>query len=116
MHTSLLDMAQVDLMNAPSPSDKNHGHWRPGQGAQCLTSFLEVVSDHLAQIQLIDSVNLDVLTGKVFFLVYTAAVDAAQKKDADPEKQAVVLLLDAARGMQAVASPLPARELRRCAL
>jgi len=88
---------------------------RPNRnGAQNLTRFLEVASEHLANIQLIDSVNLDVLTGKAVFLMYTSAVDTARAADASDST--CVLLLDAARGMQAVASPLPARELRRCAL
>merc|ERR1712070_372851 len=95
--TDALDVTQVDLANKPSKSDQSHGHWKPSQGVQCLTSFLEAASEHLAQIQIVDSVNLDVLTGKAVFLVYTAAVDEARAADADPNKQAVILLLDAAR-------------------
>lgn len=112
-HASLLDVE--GLMDKPSASLQNTGGY-PKKGAESLTSFLEVASDHLAQIQLIDSVNLDVLTGKVSFLAYTATVDTARAADADRYDQAVVLLLDASRGMQVIASPVPARELRRCAL
>jgi len=103
------------LLETTSEKLQRAGAWRPSKG-KCLTSFMEVASDHLAQIQLIDSVNLDVLTGKVSFLMYTAAVDSARAPDADASVQATVLLLDSSRGMQVVASPLPARELRRCAL
>jgi hypothetical protein len=113
---SMPDVAHAELINNAGHMDESHKTWRHTQGTQRLTSFLEVVSDNLAQIQLIDSVNLDVLTGKAVILMYTAAVDEARAADADPNKQAMVLLLDAARGMQAVASPLPVRELRRCAL
>merc|ERR1719253_2258062 len=113
---SLLDLSQVDLAQQPSANRRSQDRWKPNQGVQSLTSFLEVASEHLAQIQLVDSVNLDVLTGKAVFLMYAAAVDAARAVDADHSEQAVVLLLDASRGMQVIATPLPARELRRCAL
>jgi hypothetical protein len=92
------------------------GSWRPSKKAQDLTTFLEVASEHLSHIQLVDCVNMCVLTGKVVFLMYSAAVETAKAPDADRNEEASVLLLDAARGMQVVASPVPVRELRRCAL
>merc|ERR1712217_572229 len=73
-----------------------------------LVTFLEVAAGNLSDIQLIDSVHLDVLTGKATFLLYTSAVDTGSG--------AWVLLLDAARGMMPVASPIPVEELQRCAL
>jgi len=109
-----LQMAMEDLIDkAPSSDEKGSGSgWKP----QGLTSFLDVASEHLAQIQLVDNVSLDVLTGKVVLLMYTASVDSARAPDAVQSEQALVLLLDASRGMQVIASPIPARELRRCAL
>jgi len=75
-------------------------------------TFLEVATEHLSKIQLVDSVTLDVQTGRTYFLLYKSVMEEKLGK----ENEAWVLLLDAARGMQVVASPIPARDLRRCAL
>eukprot|EP00913_Durusdinium_trenchii_P003674 g3401.t1 len=56
-----------------------------------------------------DSVQLDEWTGRSWFLLYNSLM-------AGSLKEAWILLLDASRGLQAVSSPLPAAELRRCAL
>jgi hypothetical protein len=81
-----------------------------------MTTFLDIASEHLANIQIVDSVNMDVLTGKATFLMYVGEVEAAKAPDLDVNDEPCVVLVDAARGMQAVASPVPVRELRRCAL
>lgn len=79
-----------------------------------LVSFLEVATEHVADLQLVDAVHLDVATGRAAFPLYTSVVEGRRGEGGLEEPW--VLLLDAARGMQAVACPLPVRELRRCAL
>jgi len=85
----------------------------PGSAAALgLCSFLDFATEHLANIQLVDSVQLDVLTGKAVFLIYTEVVENSHLEG----EEAWIVLLDASRGMQAIAMPMPAKELRRCAL
>eukprot|EP00415_Alexandrium_ostenfeldii_P003822 UN3822 len=80
-----------------------------------LTNFQHVASEHLSNIQLVDTVHLDPLTGKVVLLLYTSIVEE-HGVDTTPGQEAWMLLLDAARGMQTVAMPVPVRELHRCSL
>eukprot|EP00930_Biecheleria_cincta_P014790 TRINITY_DN12577_c1_g1_i1.p1 TRINITY_DN12577_c1_g1~~TRINITY_DN12577_c1_g1_i1.p1 ORF type:complete len:2024 (+),score=331.07 TRINITY_DN12577_c1_g1_i1:173-6244(+) len=75
-------------------------------------TFWDVAAEYISDLQLVDTVHLDVLTGRTYFLLYTEATARAQSQG----HEAWILMLDASRGMQVVASPIPARELRRCAL
>ncbi|CAJ1410631.1 unnamed protein product [Effrenium voratum] len=74
-------------------------------------SFIDVAREHLSDIQLVDSVQMDELTGRCWFLLYNSLMSSPRT-----DKEAWILLLDASRGLQAVSCPLPASELRRCAL
>lgn len=83
--------------------------WVPNRASDKLVSFIDAAADHLRDLQVIDSVHFDVLTRKLTFLMYRST---AQGHDGD----AHILLLDASRGMQAIAAPIPASELRPCTL
>eukprot|EP00931_Biecheleriopsis_adriatica_P086537 TRINITY_DN61186_c0_g1_i1.p1 TRINITY_DN61186_c0_g1~~TRINITY_DN61186_c0_g1_i1.p1 ORF type:complete len:1969 (-),score=373.64 TRINITY_DN61186_c0_g1_i1:48-5954(-) len=74
-------------------------------------SFLDVASEHLGDIQLVDTVHMDPLSGRTHFVLYTSILVEARV-----DKQAWVLLLDASRGMQVIASPLALRDLQWGAL
>jgi len=67
--------------------------WRRGR----LGSFADVAREHFSEIQLVDSVQLDVHTGRTWFLLSD---------------------FNATKGMsaEAVSCPVGASELRRCAL
>lgn len=84
-----------------------------------LANFTQVASEHLSNIQLVDTVHLDTLTGKAVFLSYTSVVEgrtADMSPDQASDKEAWMFLLDASRGMQTVALPVPVRDLHRCSL
>ncbi|CAK0895821.1 unnamed protein product [Prorocentrum cordatum] len=66
------------------------------------------LAGHSDSIQLIDNVQLDVVTGKAVFLAHAGALRGPGAS------QALVLLLDASRGMRAVSALAPASSLRRC--
>jgi len=78
-------------------------------------TFWDVAAEYISNMQLVDTVHLDVLTGRTYFLLYTE-VAARANSVCEHGNEPWVLMLDASRGMQVVASPIPARELRRCAL
>jgi len=83
--------------------------WGPNRATDKLVSFIDAAADHLRDLQVIDTVHFDPLTRKLTFLMYRST---AQGRDGD----AHILLLDASRGMQAIAAPVPASELRPCTL
>jgi hypothetical protein len=83
--------------------------WVPNRGTDKLVSFIDAAADHLRDLQVIDNVHFDPLSRKLTFLMYRST---AQGRDGD----AHILLLDASRGMQAIAAPIPASELRPCTL
>lgn len=100
------------------PNDGAHPHrstgrngWRRGSR---LCSFADVAREHFGEIQLVDSVQLDVYTGRAWFLLSDSVNVSAPTRLAGVESW--ILLLDASRGLQAVSCPVPASELRRCAL
>jgi len=89
-----------------SAQRQGKGAWRRGR----LGSFADVAREHFSEIQLVDSVQLDVHTGRTWFLL--SDFNAAKGMSAETW----IILLDAARGLQAVSCPVGASELRRCAL
>ncbi|CAL1162600.1 unnamed protein product [Cladocopium goreaui] len=94
----------------PNRSTGRNG-WRRGSR---LGSFADVAREHFGEIQLVDSVQLDVYTGRAWFLLSDSVNVSAPTRLAGVETW--ILLLDASRGLQAVSCPVPASELRRCAL
>lgn len=72
-----------------------------------ITSFENVAEQNLLNLQLMDSVEFDPLTGRAVFPMYLSAKESPDEVN--------VLLLDAARGMQCVACPVQPRDLRRVA-
>lgn len=106
--------ATLDGEDATSPPGVNQDldglhAWVPNRATDKLVSFIDAAADHLRDLQIIDSVHFDVLTRKLTFLMYRST---AKGRDGD----AHILLLDASRGMQAIAAPIPASELRPCTL
>eukprot|EP00928_Gymnodinium_smaydae_P073452 TRINITY_DN5665_c0_g1_i10.p1 TRINITY_DN5665_c0_g1~~TRINITY_DN5665_c0_g1_i10.p1 ORF type:complete len:1195 (-),score=200.52 TRINITY_DN5665_c0_g1_i10:102-3686(-) len=101
-----------DAVLAMPYSPSFHSSERMRTGVEPMRTFMEIASEHLAHVQLIDGVQLDMLTGKAVFLLYSNVAEAVSSVGGI----AWVLLLDAACGLKAIASPMPARELRRCAL
>lgn len=101
----------ASALNQPGVNEDPDGlhAWVPDRGADRLVSFIDAAADHLRDLQVIDNVHFDPLTRKLTFLMYRST---AQGRDGD----AHVLLLDASRGMQAIAAPIPASELRPCTL
>merc|ERR1719161_2975975 len=83
--------------------------WVPNRATEKLVSFIDAAADHLRDLQVIDNARFDVATRKLTFLMYRST---AQGRDGD----AHVLLLDASRGMQAIAAPIPVSALRPCTL
>lgn len=75
-----------------------------------IATFIDVALEHITAIQIVDTVKLDVLTGMVRLLLYSNILSSSTNPDV------WIILLDAARGMQAIASPLCVSELRRSSL
>lgn len=110
--------ALLALPHLLEPTDGKHPNrstgrnsWRRGSR---LGSFADVAREHFGEIQLVDSVQLDVYTGRAWFLLSDSVNVSAPTRLAGVETW--ILLLDASRGLQAVSCPVPASELRRCAL
>lgn len=106
-----LQEALLALPNLLEPQPEKHGTGKFNKSNRVGT-FWDVAAEYISDIQLVDTVHFDVLTGRTYFLLYTEVTAPQLQKTHDPW----VLMLDASRGMQVVASPIPARELRRCAL
>lgn len=102
--------ALLALPNLSDPQPEEHGTSKVDKN-NGVDSFWDVAAQYISDFQLVDTVHLDVLTGRTYFLLYTEVA-----KTQSHAQEAWVLMLDASRGMQVVATPIPARDLRRCAL
>eukprot|EP00811_Abedinium_folium_P014405 NODE_2340_length_2232_cov_3.980048.p1 GENE.NODE_2340_length_2232_cov_3.980048~~NODE_2340_length_2232_cov_3.980048.p1 ORF type:complete len:660 (-),score=192.68 NODE_2340_length_2232_cov_3.980048:69-2048(-) len=121
-------VAQSLTMRAPNgdkvqfyPKTEERGMCAWGsKGGRSLVTFLDLAYEHLESIQLVDCARFDALTGRLVFLCYDAVVSGKMTTCMNTDDGTCatpdVLLLDAARGMQAIADVLPSTSLRRCAL
>merc|ERR1712187_1075112 len=87
MADSLLSDGSVDELSPHSMDAANQNsskHFSIGgprtmddfvEQGQTLCSFFDVASEHLQNIQLVDGVQLDVLTGKAVLLLYTSVAE-----------------------------------------